>query len=128
MDYPTTTKDFEHFKKMFKKWAKRNNLLNYYYEYDHLFFKDHPDIEEDKHDALALVYVDMENKTTCAMLNKDSADTKPTKHIMELTAFHEVREVFYYPLRRLLAPYYSKEYISEQIHSLIQVDINMFFP
>jgi len=124
MNYPTNQKHFDHFRLMFKKWATKMGLVSYWLEYDHLCFSDCPDFELDPA-ALACVCVDTEAMNATAMLNQTSMDLKPTMRLMEICAFHEAREVFYYTVRQLLMEHYAKKKVNSIIHAMIQSDTHL---
>lgn len=118
----TTKKDFELFVSECKKWIERFGLKGWAVYYDHA---------DTKNDfANVLVSDGLDDRVVTLTFNTNWQDypDRTKEEQIKKTAFHEIREIFYWRIRFIAgARYVQPEEIREEIHNLIRIDENTIF-
>ena len=117
----TSRSDFMYFEKCVRKWVKKLGLT----AWDVTVCLGDTDA-----DAMAECLCHLQQNSCTIRLSSDDFETsrKWTKREIEATALHEVLEMKYSRIRSFASQGISEQLVDEEIHRLIQLDINFLLP
>lgn len=116
IEYETTDKHFEYFKKRVKYWLREFGLIGWRVFFEH----GEADIGNNER-GYAKVDFDIDGRNATFTLGLNWESLKPTKALIDHSAFHEVCELL---LGRLRVMAYSRfvnsDEIKEEVHAIIR--------